>query len=193
MKLLIIGPGFGGGITGAKYKYLEPSHDIELLSLPEPTNGEEEIWAAGVETLAQQLTASPPDVMIACSRGGKYAGKVIVQGLWKGPTFLISALSTAECCVSGVPVLVCHGTLDKTNAIERVRGDVAASSTAQLEEIEDNHSLHKLVDEDLFNSLLSRCHQMQFQEPKLVQARAPVARAPAMGALFAEMRAKKKH
>jgi hypothetical protein len=189
-RLCIIKPGFGGGQDGAKFKYLEANgFDCHLIDLPEPTDGDEAIWAvAGIELITQRLRELDPDVLVACSRGGKYAGEVIQQGIWKGPTFLISALRTNVCCVSGVPVLCCHGINDHTNTIERVRGDVAASATATLVQFDDNHSLHKLVDEGRFAGLLRQCYDLQF-ESKPVAAASP-ARPPPMGGMFAELKAK---
>ena len=77
-KLLIIGPGFGGGAAGAKYKYLTAHGGFEthLAELPEPTDGEEDTWSDGVTLLAEMIKLQKPDILVASSRGGKYAAEV---------------------------------------------------------------------------------------------------------------------
>ena len=46
LQLLVIGAGFGGGLEGAKYKYLaEAGHDIDFFDLPEPTAYDNDAWA----------------------------------------------------------------------------------------------------------------------------------------------------
>ena len=77
-KLLIIGPGFGGGAAGAKYKYLiaHGAFETQLAELPEPTDGEESTWTDGVTLLAELIKLQKPDILVASSRGGKYAAEV---------------------------------------------------------------------------------------------------------------------
>jgi len=166
LHLLVIGPGFGGGREGAKYKYLaEAGHDIDLIDLPEPTAYDHDALATGIAMLQESITVRPPDILVASSRGGKYAAALLSSGFWRGPTFLISAMATTDCCAVEAPMLLCHGTRDKTNVIERVRNDVASSAWAKLVEFEDDHSLHKLVDGGRFDALLHECYEMQFNKP----------------------------
>lgn len=41
-------------------------------------------------------------LLIACSRGGKYAAELLHTGAWTGPTMLCSAMSTTQACSAKV-------------------------------------------------------------------------------------------
>eukprot|EP00658_Telonema_sp_P-2_P036516 TRINITY_DN26399_c0_g1_i3.p2 TRINITY_DN26399_c0_g1~~TRINITY_DN26399_c0_g1_i3.p2 ORF type:complete len:215 (+),score=42.07 TRINITY_DN26399_c0_g1_i3:155-799(+) len=196
LQLLVIGKGLGGG----KREYLEAHTDLEceVLDLPEPTDPED--IELGIDLVSIRLQTEPkPDLLVASSRGGKYAAELLSRGLWRGGTFLISAMGTGECCSSeGVPIQVVHGTLDRINTIERVRGDVDGCRMAELIEFEDSHSLRVLVDEDRLHELI-----LQFAE-RVSQGSFGVAAQPdkpsyvprhthaqSMSAMFAELKARK--
>lgn len=71
LKLMVIGPGFGGGLEGPKGLYLaQMGHAIDFVELPEPTAGDQEAREQGSATLRDRLLSQPPDVLIASSRGG---------------------------------------------------------------------------------------------------------------------------
>ena len=191
--MLVIGPGFGGGVTGSKFQYiLAKGHVCELIDLPEPTAGDDEALEAGVSLLAESLQIGQRvDVVLAASRGGKYLAELRQRRLWTGPTFLISGLSTGRCCsASGAgPLMLCHGTRDSTNPIVRVRNDVAGCvSAAELVEFEDNHSLHSLVDGGEFEAILQRCITMPQVMPSASTPPGGLsARSPGRAGLFDEL------
>eukprot|EP00012_Vannella_robusta_P013512 CAMPEP_0206202780 /NCGR_PEP_ID=MMETSP0166-20121206/12397_1 /ASSEMBLY_ACC=CAM_ASM_000260 /TAXON_ID=95228 /ORGANISM="Vannella robusta, Strain DIVA3 518/3/11/1/6" /LENGTH=189 /DNA_ID=CAMNT_0053621811 /DNA_START=606 /DNA_END=1172 /DNA_ORIENTATION=+ len=173
LHVMMIGPGCGGKAEGSKYVYLkQKGFDCEVLNLPEATAGDLESKEKGMEMLKGRLAAAEgkilPDVIIGCSRGGKYVGELVNRNMWKGPMLLISAMGTRHCCESNtenIPLLLCHGTQDGTNPIHRVRMDVQQCQTAKLVEFDDDHSLRSLVHQDLLAGLVQQCYDMQFQAP----------------------------
>jgi hypoxanthine phosphoribosyltransferase len=46
----------------------------------------------GVSLLVRAITELKPDVLVACSRGGQYAARLLSARHWSGPTLLISAM-----------------------------------------------------------------------------------------------------
>ena len=79
------------------------------------------------------------------------------------PVLLIGALQTKLICEwneGSQPVLMCHGTKDDRNTIDRVRVDCSKSQVAELVEYEDGDHALTIVDTDLpklIRRLNSRC------------------------------------
>jgi len=89
LKVLVIQKGFGSGSKAtAKYKILDRHFKILMPTVPEPAYS-----MAGIPILERAIEEFSPDVLVASSRGGKYAGRLVKSGKWKGPLLLISAMS----------------------------------------------------------------------------------------------------
>ena len=93
LRVLIIQKGFGSleqklAVLGEPAAALE----VQVLQVPEPTTEEEIV--AGTALLLPLISSWHPHVLVASSRGGKYAAALINSGDWKGPTLLISAMAT---------------------------------------------------------------------------------------------------
>jgi len=116
-------------------------------------------------------------VLVASSRGGTYAADLIQSGSWAGPTLLLSAMSTAQCCKEGLALLVAHGTRDGTNPIHRVRQDVelATPGLVLLREFDDDHSLHSIVESDKLKELVQEAYELgsRVKEVMVSQKEAP--------------------
>lgn len=153
-----------------------------LIAIPEPTDDIE----TGFNTLKDWIERWKPDVLIASSRGGKLAGKLIQSKIWSGPTLLISAMSvsssiecskgkTSEACVPGIPIIVVHGINDVTIPINAVRNDVlsARDERIQLIELDDDHSLLSIFGEGKIKRFIEDVFKLQFKKPK-VSSSAPV-------------------
>lgn len=96
-------------------------------------------------------------LLLASSRGGKVAGHLLSSGMWRGPTLLLSAMSTAQCCsVEGVALLLAHGVRDGTNPIHRVREDVQSGTPGliALREFDDDHHLGSISREGVLKELI---------------------------------------
>jgi len=160
LNLLIISRGFGGGIDGAKYKYLKkiPAFSIQMPELPEFAEQKE----IGMEILRSAIITFKPDILIFSSRGSLYASSLLKSQDWSGPSFCISGLNTTGLCLAFDSSLVCtlvHGIHDTTYSIDRVRSDVQMSNVAYLREYDDDHSLESLVTSGEFAGLLIELYE----------------------------------
>jgi hypothetical protein len=136
-RVLVVQKGLGGN----KRQLLEAGPFVVTVpEIPEPVDTEG--IAVGMDILASAVRDFRPDVVLASSRGGKLAAKLLEATICTCPVVLVSAMGTrAAVAVPGAVVLLVHGTRDGTNPIERVRRDAASSTTARLVEYDDTHSL----------------------------------------------------
>ncbi|ELR16239.1 uncharacterized protein ACA1_336920 [Acanthamoeba castellanii str. Neff] len=185
VRVLVVDKGFGRG--RALVQALGEGWEVAVVVVPEPADALE----AGVADLRPALA----------SRGGKLAAAVLRRGLWKGPTLLVSAMSTTECCsVQGVPIVLAHGTRDGTNPIHRVRDDVQLGTKGLLvlHEFDDDHHLGSIELGDTFRQLLEEVYALQFKVAECVAAddRAGTKESSAGGgrmALFEQITARRKN
>lgn len=167
LKVLIILKGFGGGFDGPKMKCLtsstSPRIEVIMPIVPEPSG---ENLAKGLRILHDAIERSRPDILIASSRGGIYASRLMKNESWKsGGVLCISALETAaicqatDCADHPFPVILCHGTKDDRVDIGAVRRHVLMSSVAELVEFDDGHDLNALVSSGRFVPLIKRLRE----------------------------------
>eukprot|EP00567_Pseudictyota_dubia_P008749 CAMPEP_0197451092 /NCGR_PEP_ID=MMETSP1175-20131217/27652_1 /TAXON_ID=1003142 /ORGANISM="Triceratium dubium, Strain CCMP147" /LENGTH=224 /DNA_ID=CAMNT_0042983701 /DNA_START=383 /DNA_END=1057 /DNA_ORIENTATION=+ len=159
IRILIIKPGFGGGKDGTRYKILceNPDTDVSMPDVPEPAPGKE--ITTGLQILRNEIERFHPDVLIAASRGGIYVTELASEGFTKIPIFCISALKTRMLCAANdgtCLLMMCHGTKDDKNPIERVRCDCMTSNVAELVEFDDGHKLSALENSGQLLLLLNR-------------------------------------
>ena len=157
IRVLIIKPGFGGGKDSTKYRMLQndDTFHVTMPDIPEPTRGEKVDIKTGINVLQNSIQSDlKPDVIVAGSRGNIYVLELIQRNIitTEMPIFCIGALKTRELCTvnNGMQLLLlCHGTLDDRNSIDRVRVDCTTSKIAELVEFHnDSHSLPTLEQEE---------------------------------------------
>jgi alpha/beta superfamily hydrolase len=93
-----------------------------------------------------------PDVLVGSSFGGAVAVALLQRGVWRGPTLLLAQAAQhfglAPQLPEGVCVWLVHGSGDDVVDIADSRA-LARSGTpglVRLIEVDDDHSLHRMVD-----------------------------------------------
>jgi hypothetical protein len=171
IKVLVIDKGFA---KDGRIKHIQQLFTVEMITVPEPTDEIEK----GVEILKNKIETWRPNVIIASSRGGKYAAELVSGNIWRKPLILVGAMSTSSTIVPQVPIVVCHGIFDSTNPIERVREDVELGTPGliELQEFDSGHDLGVLSsDASVLPSLIHRALKL---EQKLATAPQPPCTSP---------------
>lgn len=91
-KIVAIDKGLGRMIQKGLH---ETFADVEVITVPEPTDDLE----GGITVIAGSITSATVksyQLLVAGSRGGKYAAQLIQRGIWTGPTLLFSAMSVTN-------------------------------------------------------------------------------------------------
>ena len=132
----------------------------------------------GLDIIQNQIETFRPDILIAASRGGIYVSELLKRHQEKEnaevdpggnddfskesigkkgrffvpPVLLIGALQTKAICEwndGSQLALLCHGSKDDRNTIDRVRVDCSKSQVAELVEHDDGDHALTTVDKDL--------------------------------------------
>jgi predicted esterase len=97
---------------------------------------------------AANLTRFRPDLLIGSSFGGAVAVALLQRGLWSGPTLLLAPAALLYDPRARLPVaarvLLVHARGDEVVPIEHSR-QLAATASARLIEVDDDHALTQLV------------------------------------------------
>jgi len=158
-RILIVEKGFGSSRLPLLKSHLPQEVQVQIPIVPEPTDDLE----SGVQLLCSAIKEFNPDVLIGSSRGGKLVAELIKREAWKGPTVLISAMSTSECCKSHLPIVLAHGTQDVTIPLQLVELDVDAckSNTIKLHKYEDDHSLRSIFESGEIRTLIEEAYSLR--------------------------------
>lgn len=162
MKVLCIDKGLGF----SKRSYLKQhvhSDCLLIVAVPEPTQSDVPLsestdFQQGVQTLQHQIQSFQPDVILSCSRGGKYLMELLDLGIWNGPSLFVAAMAHKRIVPKGVPILFVHGTQDKTIPVHSVNM-IASTGTSGLVKLiqvdDDDHSMNSTENENSENNLIS--------------------------------------
>ncbi len=109
-------------------------------------------FEACVRVQAETLESFRPDVLVGSSFGGAVAVALLSRGLWRGPTLLLAQAALRHDAGAqlpeGVRVWLVHGLRDELVDPEESRR-LARTGTPELVrliEVDDDHSLHKMVE-----------------------------------------------
>jgi alpha/beta superfamily hydrolase len=138
--------GLEGSPQGAKARLF--ARTFEALTPPMNTSD----FEGCVRQHANTLASFRPDVLVGSSFGGAVAVALLQRGAWSGPTMLLAQAAVRRGLPVQLPadvhVWLVHGRQDEIIDVEDSRrlADSSASGLVRLIEVDDDHSLHGLVD-----------------------------------------------
>ena len=109
-------------------------------------------FEACVALHAASIASFKPDVLVGSSFGGAVAVALLQRGVWRGPTLLLAQaalhLSPEPTLPPGVHVWLVHGRQDDVVDIDdsRMLARTGTPGLVRLIEVDDDHSLHGLVE-----------------------------------------------
>ena len=139
IRILIINKGFGNAEQRLdQLRRTFSDKNIVTLELTEPSDKSK--YEESVRKLINKTLEFRPNVIIASSRGGVYAGSLLNSDHKEVSAYLkthcgmllLSAMGTLRCAMSNAPIVLYHARRDSTNKIENVRAHCASYPLSQL-------------------------------------------------------------
>ena len=151
--------GLEGSPQGAKAQLLA-THFTALTPAMDTRDFE-----ACVRLQAETITTFQPDVLVGSSFGGGVAVALLQRELWRGPTLLL-AQAALWCKLppwlpDGVHIWLVHGIHDDVVPIDdsRLLAHSGTAALVRLLEVDDDHSLHGLVDSERLVAIVRELFQ----------------------------------
>jgi hypothetical protein len=125
---------------------------------------------ACVQLHAGVLLSFKPDVLIGSSFGGAVAVALLQRGLWRGPTLLLAQAAKHFGLPLQLPpdvhVWLVHGTHDIVVDIDecRVLSRTGTAQLVRLIEVDDDHSLHGMVESGRLVETVRRLYATSYGE-----------------------------
>jgi alpha/beta superfamily hydrolase len=118
-----------------------------------------------VQLHAHALASFRPNVLVGSSFGGAVAVELLQRGLWTGPTMLLAQAAVKRGLSvelpAGVHVWLVHGHGDEIIDVEdsRLLARSGTSGLVRLIEVDDDHSLHGLVESGKLVEFVRELHE----------------------------------
>jgi alpha/beta superfamily hydrolase len=112
----------------------------------------------------QTLASFRPDVLVGSSFGGAVAVALLQRSVWTGPTLLLAQAAVKRGLVAALPsdvhVWLVHGRQDAIIDVEdsRLLARSGTPGLVRLIEVDDEHSLHGLVESGKLAGFVRKLH-----------------------------------
>jgi hypothetical protein len=144
-RVLVLGPGFGarrspGDPARNKVAFLKHAGYANLKvsweNVQDPDSNPFDLEAS-LKQIKSDIDDFSPDVVVCASRSGIYMTQLWEQDWWTGPSVMLNAHPSFKSLPANVPVIVAHGSKDKTfkrdrTELEKIFIDRPSASKAWL-------------------------------------------------------------
>ncbi|CAG8579178.1 14828_t:CDS:2 [Acaulospora morrowiae] len=145
-----------------KCKFLSEHFDVRCLDMETKDINKD------IKLQEEEIRRFRPDVVVGSSYGGAIAVTLLQKGTWKGPTILLGQafVKYANNDISkfwlpeGVEITLIHGTKDSIIPVEhsRLLATKGTHELVKLVEVDDQHELLSLIDNQWFLDLIQDVH-----------------------------------